>query len=123
MFQKDISGSGFFPIKNPLLFERGDEIRFEGDENKVYIIANEEIINSGSTPILRLTLDRPITGSVNVNEFLFRRYVNDAGAILFEGERPQGSQPPFIIRPEFSSPGLNKSIDQIILELTEKGLI
>jgi hypothetical protein len=70
-----------------------------------------------------LVLDRPITGSVNVNEFLFRRYVNDAGAILFEGERPQGSQPPFIIRPEFSSPGLNKSIDQIILELTEKGLI
>jgi hypothetical protein len=126
VFQKDISGSGFFPIKNPLLFERGDEIRFEGDENKVYIIS-EASIQSPVFPFfpqwLKIVLDRPITGSVNVNEFLFRRYVNDAGAILFEGERPQGSQPPFIIRPEFSSPGLNKSIDQIILELTEKGLI
>jgi hypothetical protein len=126
VFQKDISGSGFFPIKNPLLFERGDEIRFEGDENKVYIIS-EASIQSPVFPFfpqwLKIVLDRPITGSINVNQFLFRRYVNDAGAILFEGERPQGSQPPFIIRPEFSSPGLNKSIDQIILELTEKGLI
>jgi hypothetical protein len=126
VFQKDISGSGFFPIKNPLLFERGDEIRFEGDENKVYIIS-EASIQPPVFPLfpqwLRIVLDRPITGSVNVNEFLFRRYVDDAGAILFEGEKPQGSQPPFIIRPEFSSPGLNKSIDQIILELTEKGLI
>jgi hypothetical protein len=33
------------------------------------------------------------------------------------------SVPPFSFPPEFSSPGLNKSIDQIILELTEKGLI
>jgi hypothetical protein len=123
VFQKDISGSGFFPIKNPLLFKRGDEIRFEGDENKVFIIANEEIINSGSVPILRLTLDRPITGSIDVNKFLFRRYVDDASAILFEGLMPQGWQPPAIIRPEFSSPGLNKNIDQIILELTEKGLL
>ena len=72
---------------------------------------------------LRIVLDRPITGSINVNEFLFRRYVDDASAILFEGLMPQGWQPPAIIRPEFSSPGLNKNIDQIILELTEKGLL
>jgi len=126
VFQKDISGSGFFPIKNPLLFKRGDEIRFEGDENKVFIISEVDIM----PPVfplfpqwLRIVLDRPITGSIDVNKFLFRRYVDDASAILFEGLMPQGWQPPAIIRPEFSSPGLNKNIDQIILELTEKGLL
>ena len=136
VFQKDISGSGFFPIKNPLLFKRGDEIRFEGDENKVFTIANSSItppqtivipppisitINLPST--LTIVLDRPITGSIDINKFLFRRYVDDASAILFEGLMPQGWQPPAIIRPEFTTPGLNKNIDQIILELTEKGLL
>jgi hypothetical protein len=134
VFQKDISGSGFFPIKNPLLFKRGDEIRFEGDENKVFTIF-EAVLNPQQTftipivgtitlpPSLSIILDRPITGSINVNKFLFRRYVDDASAILFEGLMPQGWQSPAIIRPEFSSQGLNKSIDQIILELTEKGLL
>jgi len=123
VFQKDISGSGFFPIKNPLLFKRGDEIRFEGDENKVFTISDAFINNIIGTPFLTIVLDRPITGSIDINKFLFRRYVDDASAILFEGLMPQGWQPPAIIRPEFSSPGLNKNIDQIILELTEKGLL
>ena len=130
VFQKDISGSGFFPIKNPLLFKRGDEIRFEGDENKIFTIADaiidpnylELFPTSTPTPLI-IVLDRPITGSIDINKFLFRRYVDDASAILFEGLMPQGWQPPAIIRPEFSSPGLNKNIDQIILELTEKGLL
>jgi hypothetical protein len=123
IFQKDISGSGFFPIKNPLLFKRGDEIRFEGDENKVFTISDAFVNNIIGTPFLTIVLDRPITGSIDINKFLFRRYIDDASAILFEGLMPQGWQPPAIIRPEFTTPGLNKNIDQIILELTEKGLL
>jgi hypothetical protein len=122
-FQKDIPGSGFNQIANPWFLKYGDEIRFEGDENKVWMIKDAYVTQSLGISSLFIQIDRAITGSININEFLFRRYVNDPTAILLEGYKPIGSQGPFLVKPEYCSPELNKDIDQFILDLTQKGLL
>jgi len=40
-----------------------------------------------------------------------------------EGFAPINSQGPYIVRPEYIVPELDKSVDQFILDLTQKGLI
>jgi hypothetical protein len=121
--QKDISGSGFNAISLPWSLQYGDEVRFEGDENKVWIVKDILVSSSMSIPYLAIYLDRDVPNTINVDEFLFRRYVNDASSILLEGYKPIGSTSPFILKPEYCSPALNKDIDQFILDLTEKGLL
>jgi hypothetical protein len=58
-----------------------------------------------------------------LDHFLIRRYVDDASLILIEGFKPDGSQGPFIVKPEFSSETLNQNIDRFIVDLTQKGLL
>jgi hypothetical protein len=40
-----------------------------------------------------------------------------------EGFKPTNANGPYIVRPEYVVPELNKSVDQFILDLTQKGLI
>jgi len=54
---------------------------------------------------------------------LIRRYVDDAAQNVITGFKPPGSTGPYLIRPEFVIPELNKNIDEVILDLTQKGLI
>jgi hypothetical protein len=122
-YQKNISGSGFNSISIPWGLQYGDEVRFEGDENKVWVVRSAQVVNILNQTSLFIVLDRPIPPNININKFLFRRYVNDASSILLEGYKPEGSEGPFILKPEYCSPSLNKNIDQFILDLTEKGLL
>jgi len=128
IFQQDIVGSGFNPIVTPWSIKYGDEFRFEGNENRVYTVSKASIINNGGiagAPILAIELNQPIptSGSVNFDQFLIRRYVDDASQVLMEGFAPINSQGPYIVRPEYIVPELDKSVDQFILDLTQKGLI
>jgi hypothetical protein len=59
----------------------------------------------------------------NLDHFLIRRYVDDAAQNVITGFRPPGSEGPYLIKPEFVVPELNKNIDEVILDLTQKGLI
>ena len=63
------------------------------------------------------------TSIFNLDHFLIRRYTDDTSQILMEGFKPTDSSGPYIVRPEFVAPELNKSVDQFILDLTQKGLI
>jgi hypothetical protein len=63
------------------------------------------------------------SASINLDHFLIRRYVDDASLILLEGFKPTGADGPFLVKPEFVTPELNKSIDQVIVDLTQKGLL
>jgi hypothetical protein len=128
IFQQDIVNSGFNPIITSWSIKYGDEFRFEGNESRVYTVSKAAIINNGGiagAPILAVELDKPIptSGSVNFDQFLIRRYVDDASQVLMEGFAPINSQGPYIVRPEYVVPELNKSVDQFILDLTQKGLI
>jgi hypothetical protein len=131
---KDISGSGFNPISLPWFIKYGDEFRFEGREDFVYQVSKvfppsdnspERITQTGSLEV-HFNFPLPVSASssiFNLNHFLIRRYVDDASLILLEGFKPVGSQGPFLVKPEYCSPELNKNIDQFILDLTQKGLL
>jgi hypothetical protein len=129
--QKEISGSGFQPITLDWNIKIGDEFRFEGREDRTYLVKKifspidqspERISNTGSVEV-HLNNALP-SSSINLDHFLIRRYVDDSSAIIFEGFKPNPSGTgPYIITPEYVSPKLNKDIDQFILDLTQKGLL
>jgi hypothetical protein len=129
IYQQDIANSGFNPIVTPWSIEYGDEFRFEGREDRVYQIKQAAVVIGTSVgitkPLLVVELNQPVpaSGSVNFDQFLIRRYVDDASQVLMEGFAPINSQGPYIVRPEFIVPELDKSVDQFILDLTQKGLI
>jgi hypothetical protein len=131
--QIDISGSGFNPISLPWSIKYGDEFRFEGNENQVYSVktiyspgSNDDRLFNSSSIEVHFNSPLPVNASssiFNLDHFLIRRYVDDASLILLEGFKPTGADGPFLIKPEFVTPELNKSIDQVIVDLTQKGLL
>jgi len=130
----DLTGSGFNPISLPWSIEYGDEFRFEGKEDFVYQVGkifgpNESgsgrITQTGSIEV-HFNANLPVSASssiFNLDHFLIRRYVDDPAQILMEGFRPTNSSGPYIVRPEYISPELEKSVDEFILDLTQKGLL
>jgi hypothetical protein len=130
----NITGSGFNPIVLPWSIEYGDEFRFEGREDFVYQVGkifapgdsgSGRLFQTGSIEV-HFNAPLPISASTsvfNLDHFVIRRYIDDASQILMEGFKPINSSGPFIVRPEYIVPELNKSVDQFILDLTQKGLI
>jgi hypothetical protein len=132
--QTDIAGSGFNSIVLPWSIKYADEFRFEGREDFVYQVGkifapwysgSDRITQTGSIEV-HFNANLPVSASssiFNLDHFLIRRYVDDPSLILFEGFKPIGSEGPFIIKPEFVNQELNKSIDEYITDLTQKGLL
>ena len=130
----NITGSGFNPIQLPWSIKYGDEFRFEGREDFVYQVAKVfSPSDSGSgrlfpTGSIEVHFNSPLpvsasSSTFNLDHFLIRRYVDDATTAIIEGFAPAGSTGPYIIKPEFVVPELNKDIDSFILDLTQKGLL
>ena len=132
--QTDIAGSGFNSIVLPWSIKYADEFRFEGREDFVYQVGkifapwysgSDRITQTGSIEV-HFNANLPVSASssiFNLDHFLIRRYVDDPSLILFEGFKPIGSEGPFIVKPEFVNQELNKSIDEYITDLTQKGLL
>jgi hypothetical protein len=131
---KNISGSGFNPIQLPWKINYGDEFKFEGREDWSYMVKNiyapaesgsGRIFETGSIEV-HFNANLPVSASSSVfdlDHFLIRRYVDDAAQNIITGFRPPSSQGPYLVKPEFVVPELNKNIDEVILDLTQKGLI
>jgi len=130
----DITGSGFNSIALPWSIKYGDEFRFEGSEDFVYQVGkifgpaesgSGRLFQTGSIEV-HLNSNLPVSASssvFNLDHFAIRRYVDDASLILMEGFKPANANGPYIVRPEYIVPELNKSVDEFILNLTQKGLI
>jgi hypothetical protein len=130
----NLVGSGFNPIQFPWSIKYGDEFRFEGREDFVYQVGkifgpsdsgSGRLTQTGSIEV-HFNYDLPVSASssaFNLDHFLIRRYVDDATTAIIEGFAPAGSTGPYIIKPEFVVPELDKDIDSFILDLTQKGLI
>ena len=131
---KDITGSSFNTIQSPWKINYGDEFKFEGREDWSYMVKNiyapadsgsGRIFQTGSIEV-HFNANLPVSASssvFNLDHFLIRRYVDDAAQNVITGFRPPNSEGPYLIKPEFVVPELNKSIDEVILDLTQKGLI
>jgi hypothetical protein len=128
IYQQDIVGSGFFPITLPVTIQRGDEFRFEGDETKTFMVSDIQIFSASaylpSDPALVVTLNNIISGSnININQFLLRRYVDNAGSLILDGLKPSGFQSPYLIKPEYVSNKMKENIGKYIEDFTNKGLL
>ena len=131
---KNITGSSFNTIQLPWKINYGDEFKFEGREDfsymvkKIYAPADSgsgRVFKTGSLEV-HFNANLPVSASssvFNLDHFLIRRYVDDAAQNIITGFKPPNSQGPYLIKPEFVVPELNKSIDEVILDLTQKGLI
>jgi hypothetical protein len=131
---KDISGSGFNSIQVPWKINYGDEFKFEGREDWSYMVKNiyapaesgsGRIFQTGSIEV-HFNVNLPVSASSSVfdlDHFLIRRYVDDAAQSVITGFKPLNSEGPYLVKPEFVVPELNKNIDEVILDLTQKGLI
>lgn len=124
-YQSDIPDSFFKPIDIPWSVKSGDEFRFEGREDRTFLVKDAYVTGSVSGSILVVEVDKPIppSGSMNLDQFLIRRYVDDASSIIINGFKPISSIGPYIVKPEYTIDELNKDIDSYIENLTEKGLI
>ena len=91
---------------------------------QVYSPENQSSNRISNTGSLEIHLDKGIPSqSINLDHFSIIRYVDDASQILIEGFKPVGSSGPYILRPEYIVPELDKDVDDFILILKEKGLI
>jgi hypothetical protein len=128
----DITGSGFNPVVLPWSIAYGDEFKFEGNESYIYQVGkifgpadsgSGRLFPTGSIEV-HFNKNLPISSSnFNLDHFAIRRYVDDASQILIEGFKPANSNGPYILRPEYVTPELDRGIDDFILILKEKGLI
>ena len=132
MVQNSLPNSGLNAFVHPGIIQPGDEIRFMGLEQYTFMIVSSSYTYSVGIPDrMILYLDKPVptfsdaspTSTFNLNKFLLRRYVDEPGQTIITGYKPTNSTGPYIVRPKYVAPELNKSVDDFILILKEKGLI
>jgi hypothetical protein len=121
---------GFSPIGLPFSQELnspapGDWIRFE--YNKDYRLFNitEVGTTTASTGSLYLKLYPAFTsGSIQLNHFVMYRILNDGTYVILDIEKPvSGSGFTGIIQPEYISQDLKDNYNNIIQDLTQRGVI
>jgi hypothetical protein len=126
--QKDISGSLFSPIILPFTIEPGDEFRFEGDETKTFMVQGATYIDAAPPFIpnnmLVVSLNGVVSGSnININQYLLRRYIDNASGIILDGNLTTGFEGPYIIKPDFMSTKMKENLEKYIADYTQKGLL
>jgi hypothetical protein len=111
--------SGFTPPL-PFEFQKYDEVRFEGDEGKVYTIMSSSLETIGGSQRRLVYFDKTLSTSINPDYFVVRRLVLDPSFVMINGTEYAG--PGFII-PNYPTPQLKNNLSNIIADLSSKGLI
>jgi hypothetical protein len=108
----------------------GQEIRFNQDENEVYIIKN---ISNNNITGLSITLDRDLTGNLHfdmlpttsANSYpgiLIREYQIDPSKLVINAPKLIGGAPGYLT-PQYMSPDLIASLDKTVETLKENGIL
>ena len=119
------SDGGYSRPSLPFTISRGDVITFLHSTSNTYfdfLILN---VDSGSSATqVRLELDKPITLSAYEGKgYSIRRYVDAAGAIILDTNKPPGGTSGGILQPKHLPQGAEKKMQTIIKDLKEKGII
>jgi hypothetical protein len=122
--QKEVSGAGYDYPYQPFVIQRGDQIRFSGDENQLYQILDVNAPSQNVSNSLYLSLDKNITSGTNLNSFLIKRFVNNPNVVIFDADKVSGvGNGPGFLMPEYASQTLLDKFDIIVQDLTAKGII
>jgi plastocyanin len=121
-----ISGSssqGFNAVNLRFTVEPGDEIKFNNDENKTYLVIAVETPDQNTSGLLYVTLNGLINRTANKDFFAIRRYVNTSNMLLMNIDKVAGTQNTGILFPEYPSPRLKANYEKIISDLKNKGIL
>jgi len=114
----------FPPVTDTLKFLVGDEIRFENNESLSFRIT--DVTQVGANIVI--TVDRTVPTGTNLNFFVLRRFKQINNYVILDQQKPYSIPPsassaPGILSTQYQVPKLDRSPDDVITELVEKGLI
>ncbi len=121
-----ISGSstqGFNTVTLPFTVQPGDEIKFNNDESRTFLVTAVQEPTQNPEQILYITLSSKPNTAVNKDFFAIRRYVPTSNMILMKTDRVRGTQNTGILFPEYPSPRLKANYETIISNLKSKGIL
>ncbi len=118
-------GFNFSPVTIPFNVEVGDRIRFEYNKSTDYTIY--EIIEPSEDidGKLKLRLNTLVPTSINLNNFVLHRINSNNPAYIILNVKKVGSPENFngVILPEYPTKKLKDNLDNIIINLKERGII
>lgn len=117
------ASSGFNGVNLRFEPQVGDEVKFNNDEYRSYMITDVITPAESSTGKLYLTLDKPMKSTDNVNFFAIRRYVDANNMILMKTEKVAGTQNTGILYPKYPSKRLAENYEKIISDLKTKTIL
>lgn len=121
-----ISGSstqGFNTVTLPFTVQPGDEIKFNNDESRTFLVTAVQEPTQNPEQVLYITLNNKPNTAVNKDFFAIRRYVPASNMILMKTDRVRGTQNTGILFPEYPSPRLKANYETIISNLKSKGIL
>jgi len=121
-----ISGSGtqgFNTVTTPFTVQVGDEIKFNNEETKTFLVTAVQTPAQNAQQVLYITLDRKPNTSVNKDFFAIRRYVDTSNMVLMRINRVAGTQNAGVLFPEYPSDLLKVNYTRILSDLVNKGIL
>ena len=118
--------STFKPINEPFTVQVGDEFRFLGTEDKVHIVNDVSIINTGTeTGNILVNVQPPVVSGINLSQFLIRRYNPDGTSVLIDLNPPRSGfgTTKGVIKNISINEELEQNIDNILAKLASEGTI
>lgn len=121
-------GFNFSPIEIPLVVQPGDRIRFGYSKEQEYVIYEVIEPNQDSEGKLKLRLNTLVPSTINLDNFVIHRVnINDPAYIILDVKKDAsvGDTQNFngIILPEYPTQELKDNLENILLNLKEKGII
>lgn len=114
--------AGYLQPTLPLTIAPNDVITFLRKSTNTYTEFLIRSVTSGSN--LYLELDKNINMSdYEARGYSIRRYVDAAGSIILDTDKPAGGTSGGIIQPKFMPPGTEEKLQTIIDDLKQKGII
>jgi len=123
---------GFDTITSPIEFQPADEFRFMGNEVNTYTVESVEKDDDNQTIKVTFSKHLPISSSYQVagtnatlqwDWFNVRRYTDSSDYVIFQAVKPAGASGTSLIKPQYVVDELDKGVNEIIVDLTERGLI
>ena len=117
------TGQGFNTVTLPFTVQPGDEIKFNNEEDRTFLVTGVREPSENPEQLLYITLNAKPSTVINKDFFAIRRYVPTTGTILMKTDKVRGTQNAGILFPEYPSPRLLANYERIISELKNKGIL
>ena len=117
------ANQGFNTVTFPFTVQPGDEIKFNNDEARTFLVTAVQEPSQNTEQLLYITLNSKPNKATNKDFFVIRRYVPSSNMILMKTDRVRGTQSNGILFPEYPSARLKANYERIISDLKTKGIL